>query len=207
LILLHQLAFSRSTPSYSCSRLRSGFTGSLHLAGKQSTSFFAHPDCSAISASATSGLFPTPDEPFHTHRTVASQRFSSIHFPDTTRFLWGRRGALLMPTLRARFSTEMIVSVAVVILGIVIVTIAHLQNLSTLAAVILVKYSVCVARRARRLYRLSRRLGISMATFYDLCEARCFGVFALSVEIRPSAAEGTCVSWAITISCAEILSR
>ena len=34
----------------------------------------------------------------------------------------------------------------------------------------------------------------------------CFGVFALSVEIRPSAAGGTCVSWAITISFAEIFS-
>jgi hypothetical protein len=77
---LHQLAFSRSTPKYSCSRLRSWFTGSFHLAANQSKPFFAHPDCSAISTSATSGLFPTPDEPFNTHRTVAAQRFSSIHF-------------------------------------------------------------------------------------------------------------------------------
>src|SRR4029077_12225797 len=77
---LHQLAFSKSTPKYSCSHLRSRFTGSLHLAGNLSRSFFGHPDYSAISASTTSGLFPTADERFNTHRTVAAQRFSSIHF-------------------------------------------------------------------------------------------------------------------------------
>ena len=38
--------------------------------------------------------------------------------------------------------------------------------------------------------------------YHDLC----FGVFALSVEIRPSAAGGTRVSCAITISFAEIFS-
>src|SRR5215469_4359417 len=75
---LHQLAFSRSTPKCSCSCRRSWFTGSLHLAGTQSKSFFAHPNSSAISASATTGLFPTPNEPLNTHRTVAAQRFSSI---------------------------------------------------------------------------------------------------------------------------------
>ena len=37
-------------------------------------------DYSAVSASTTSRLFPTPDEPLNTHRTVAAQRFSSIHF-------------------------------------------------------------------------------------------------------------------------------
>jgi MFS family permease len=47
-------------------------------------------------------------------------------------------GALLMQTLRARFSTEMIVSAGVVILGAAIVTITRLHRLSTLALVILV---------------------------------------------------------------------
>jgi MFS family permease len=47
-------------------------------------------------------------------------------------------GALLMQTLRARFSTEMIVSAGVVILGTAIVTITRLHRLSTLALVILV---------------------------------------------------------------------
>jgi MFS family permease len=47
-------------------------------------------------------------------------------------------GALLMQTLRARFSTEMIVSAGVVILGTAIVTITWLHRLSTLALVILV---------------------------------------------------------------------
>ena len=47
-------------------------------------------------------------------------------------------GALLMQTLRARFSTEMIVSAGVVILGIAIVTITRLHRLSTLSLVILV---------------------------------------------------------------------
>jgi hypothetical protein len=47
-------------------------------------------------------------------------------------------GALIMQTLRARFSTEMIVSAAVVILGIVIVIMARLHSLSALAPVILV---------------------------------------------------------------------
>jgi len=47
-------------------------------------------------------------------------------------------GALLMQTLRARFSTEMIVSAGVVILGTAIVTITRLHRLTTLALVILV---------------------------------------------------------------------
>jgi MFS family permease len=47
-------------------------------------------------------------------------------------------GALLMQTLRARFSTEMIVSAGVVVLGTAIVTITRLHRLSTLALVILV---------------------------------------------------------------------
>jgi MFS family permease len=47
-------------------------------------------------------------------------------------------GALLMQTLRARFSTEMIVSAGVVVLGTAIVTITWLHRLSTLALVILV---------------------------------------------------------------------
>ena len=47
-------------------------------------------------------------------------------------------GALLMQTLRARFSTEMVVSAGVVILGTAIVTITRLHRLSTLAMVILV---------------------------------------------------------------------
>jgi len=47
-------------------------------------------------------------------------------------------GALLMQTLRARFSTEMIVSGGVLILGSVIVAIAGLHRLSTLALVIFV---------------------------------------------------------------------
>jgi MFS family permease len=47
-------------------------------------------------------------------------------------------GALLMQTLRARFSTEIIVSAGVVILGTAIVTISRLHGLSTLALVILV---------------------------------------------------------------------
>jgi MFS family permease len=47
-------------------------------------------------------------------------------------------GALLMQTLRARFSTEMIVSAGVVILGTAIVAITRLHRLSSLALVILV---------------------------------------------------------------------
>jgi MFS family permease len=47
-------------------------------------------------------------------------------------------GALLMQTLRARFSTEMIVSAGVAVLGTAIVTITWLHRLSTLALVILV---------------------------------------------------------------------
>jgi MFS family permease len=47
-------------------------------------------------------------------------------------------GALIMQTLRARFSTETIVSAGVVIVGVVIVTIARLHSLSALAPVILV---------------------------------------------------------------------
>jgi MFS family permease len=47
-------------------------------------------------------------------------------------------GALIMQTLRARLSTEMIVSAGVAILGIVIVTISRLHSLSALAPVILV---------------------------------------------------------------------
>jgi MFS family permease len=47
-------------------------------------------------------------------------------------------GALLMQTLRARFSTELIVTTGVVILGTAIVTITRLHRLSTLALVILV---------------------------------------------------------------------
>ena len=77
---LHQLAFSKSTPKYSCSHLRSSFTGSLHLSDNHSKSFFGHSSCSAISVSTTSSLFPISDEQFNTHRTVAAQRFSSIHF-------------------------------------------------------------------------------------------------------------------------------
>ena len=77
---LHQLAFRKSTPKYSCSRLRSCFSGSLHLAANQSKSFFGHSDGSAIWASTTFGPFPTSDERLNTHRTVAAQRFSSIHF-------------------------------------------------------------------------------------------------------------------------------
>jgi predicted MFS family arabinose efflux permease len=46
-------------------------------------------------------------------------------------------GALLMQTLRARFSTETIVSAGVVILGAAIVAIARLNQLSTLALVVL----------------------------------------------------------------------
>ncbi|HXW89526.1 MAG TPA: MFS transporter [Terriglobales bacterium] len=46
-------------------------------------------------------------------------------------------GALMIRALRARFSTEMIVSAGVVILGIVIVTIARLHSLSAFAPVIL----------------------------------------------------------------------
>src|ERR1700745_3458991 len=47
-------------------------------------------------------------------------------------------GALLLQTLRGRFTTEIIVSTGVVILGIVIVMIARLHSLSALAPVILV---------------------------------------------------------------------
>jgi MFS family permease len=47
-------------------------------------------------------------------------------------------GAFLMQALRARFSTEMIVSAGVVIVGSAIVTITRLHRLSTLALVILV---------------------------------------------------------------------
>jgi MFS family permease len=47
-------------------------------------------------------------------------------------------GALVMQTLRARFSTEMIVSAGVMIFGVAIVTIAHFHTLSALAPVILV---------------------------------------------------------------------
>ena len=47
-------------------------------------------------------------------------------------------GALLMQTLRARFSTELIVSTGVVILGIAIVGISRFHRLSTLAIVVFV---------------------------------------------------------------------
>ena len=47
-------------------------------------------------------------------------------------------GALLMQTLRAHFSTEMIVSAGVVILGIATVMVTRLHRLSTLALVVLV---------------------------------------------------------------------
>jgi len=47
-------------------------------------------------------------------------------------------GALLMQALRARFSTEMIVSAGIVILGAAMVTITRLHRLSTLALVIFV---------------------------------------------------------------------
>ena len=47
-------------------------------------------------------------------------------------------GALLMQTLRARFSIEMIVSAVVVIMGIAIITITRLHRLSTLAVIVLV---------------------------------------------------------------------
>ncbi len=47
-------------------------------------------------------------------------------------------GALLMQTLRARFSTEMIISAGVVILGAAIVAITWLHHLSTLAVVVFV---------------------------------------------------------------------
>jgi len=47
-------------------------------------------------------------------------------------------GALIMQTLRARFSTEWIVSAGVVILGVGIITITRLHSLSALAPVILV---------------------------------------------------------------------
>src|SRR5215469_10567817 len=77
---LNQLAFSKSTPKYSCSRLRSWFAGSLHLAGNQSKSFLGYPHYSAVSASTTSDPFSTSGKRFNTHRTVAAQRFSSIHF-------------------------------------------------------------------------------------------------------------------------------
>jgi hypothetical protein len=77
---LQQLAFSKSTPSCSCRRLRSWFTASFHLAGNQSKLSLGHADRSVISASITFGLFPTYEEPFNTHRTDAARRFSSIHF-------------------------------------------------------------------------------------------------------------------------------
>ena len=77
---LHQLAFSKSTPKYSCSPLQSWFAASLHLATNQSKSFLGHPHYSALSASTTSAPFSTSGERFNTHRTVAAQRFSSIHF-------------------------------------------------------------------------------------------------------------------------------
>jgi MFS family permease len=47
-------------------------------------------------------------------------------------------GALIMQSARARFSREVVVSTAVVILGLVIVTMGHLHRLSTLAPVMLV---------------------------------------------------------------------
>ncbi len=47
-------------------------------------------------------------------------------------------GALLMQTLRARFSTEMIISAGVVILGTAILAITELHQLSTLALVVLI---------------------------------------------------------------------
>jgi MFS family permease len=47
-------------------------------------------------------------------------------------------GALIMQTLRANFSTEMIVSAGVVSLGVVIITMARLHSLPALAPVILV---------------------------------------------------------------------
>jgi hypothetical protein len=42
--------------------------------------FLGHPHYSAVSASTTSDPFSTSGKRFNTHRTVAAQRFSSIHF-------------------------------------------------------------------------------------------------------------------------------
>ena len=77
---LQQLAFSKSTLSCFCSRLRSWVTASFHLGGNQSKLSLGHADCSVISESITFGLFPTYEERFNAHRTVTAQRFSSIHF-------------------------------------------------------------------------------------------------------------------------------
>src|SRR5215469_15647685 len=77
---LHQLAFSKSKPMYSCSRLQSWFAALLHLGSNQSKSFLGHPNYSTLSASTTSAPFSPSGERFNTHRTVAAQRFSSIHF-------------------------------------------------------------------------------------------------------------------------------
>jgi hypothetical protein len=77
---LCELAFSKSTLKCSCTRLRYCFTSSFHLAGNQSKLSLGHRDREVMSASIAFRLFLTSQERFNTHRTVAAQRFSSIHF-------------------------------------------------------------------------------------------------------------------------------
>jgi len=83
-------------------------------------------------------------------------------------------GALLMQTLRARFSTEMIVSAGVVILGTAIVTITQLHRLSTLALVILVSGAAWVLLSLLLMHwrRTSLQIG---------CERECWRFSRLSI--------------------------
>jgi MFS family permease len=81
-------------------------------------------------------------------------------------------GALLMQTLRDRFSTEMIVSAGVVILGTAIVTITRLHRLSTLALVILVSGAAWVL-----LISLINALVQNLAP--DWVRARVLAIFTL----------------------------
>jgi len=77
---LHPLAFSKSTPNCSCSHLRSSFAASLHRARNPSTPSLCNPHCAVMAVPTTSGLFQTSEDRLNTHRIVAAQRFSSIHF-------------------------------------------------------------------------------------------------------------------------------
>jgi len=77
---LQQLAFSKSTPSCSYTHLDLGLPLHSTLPVINRKLSLGHAHCSLISASITFGLFPTSQQRFNAHGTVAAQRFSSIHF-------------------------------------------------------------------------------------------------------------------------------
>jgi MFS family permease len=81
-------------------------------------------------------------------------------------------GALMLPALRSRYSTEMILSAGVVILGLVISTIARLHSLSALAPVILLSGAAWVL-----FISLINALVLNVAA--DWVRARVLAIFTL----------------------------